>query len=690
MKKLRRCIIGIAIILMINSAGLAKDMSYAKKRVNPFTFTPQAEVIFKKNDFVVIPSREFKDVTSVYEDCKTKGIPIFVTNDAILHTTHILLDYTWRIVEIEKIRPTLIELTQALLEESLHQYKEVKYPNVKEAALKNVMFFSVALKLLDRSKPIPDLVKSKVRNEIELIDKHKGWASSPIFEDPQSKYLYQEDYSQYIPRGHYTRNKEFESFFRTLMWYGRMLFPLPRKGWEIDDFLTRTTRQALLITYLLTQSQIKDKQAFKIWEDIHQSITFFIGESDDLTFYDYRALLEKVYGRSPSLKDFESDDSIITFILEAMKLKEPKIESGIKWTTMPRPDAFYKKGFKFLGQRYTPDSYIFQQLVYPRVQGRFLPKGLDVMAVFSSKIAKSILKEESDFKKEGYREKLKELEGKFSWLSEKEWTKSLYWMWLYCLQPLLEEKRGIYPQFMTNQNWVKKSLNTSLSSWTELRHDTILYVKQPYTPPKGGLLRLTKGYVEPYPLVYRRVRKLIQSTKDNLLSRDLLIPECEKKLEDFEKLLSQLEAISQKELEGKPLNPQEYQLIWNIGSTLSSLTHFSKPIMDKITSGTDSKMMVISDVHTDANTARVLEEAVGYPFIIYVMVPIEGKLTLTRGAVFSYYEFPQPIDKRLTDEEWQKILEMGKEPALPEWTEGFMVKDNSNVEFELDDVRVNF
>jgi len=46
-----------------------------------------------------------------------------------------------------------------------------------------------------------------------------------------------------------------------------------------------------------------------------------------------------------------------------------------------------------------------------------------------------------------------------------------------------------------------------------------------------------------------------------------------------------------------------------------------------------------------------------------------GKLYLTRGAVFSYYEFTS--NKRITDEEWQAMLKEGRQPALPDWTGSF-------------------
>jgi hypothetical protein len=83
-------------------------------------------------------------------------------------------------------------------------------------------------------------------------------------------------------------------------------------------------------------------------------------------------------------------------------------------------------------------------------------------------------------------------------------------------------------------------------------------------------------------------------------------------------------------------------------------------------------MAVIADVHTDPNTASCLEEGVGHANYIFVVVPIEGKLNLTRGSVFSYYEFPHPMSDRLTDEKWQEMLELGEAPGPPAWTDSFL------------------
>ena len=168
-----------------------------------------------------------------------------------------------------------------------------------------------------------------------------------------------------------------------------------------------------------------------------------------------------------------------------------------------------------------------------------------------------------------------------------------------------------------------------------------------------------------------------EMTKDlrNTLDQLGLAPEgVPEKLRSFENLLTSLKTISQKELEGKILSDEEYQLIWNIGSELFSLKQFSPEIMQKITSGTDERIDLIADVHTDLTTGKVLEEGVGSPFNILVIVNDGKGKRLCHGGLFSYYEFKHPLDDRLTDEKWQKMASEDQRPSQPDWVEGFTVK----------------
>jgi hypothetical protein len=82
---------------------------------------------------------------------------------------------------------------------------------------------------------------------------------------------------------------------------------------------------------------------------------------------------------------------------------------------------------------------------------------------------------------------------------------------------------------------------------------------------------------------------------------------------------------------------------------------------------------IVADVATDPN-GQVLEEGTGKISEIYVAVPIDGKLRIAKGGVYSYYEFTWPMSDRLTDKKWRELLNSGQAPALPSWTDAFVAK----------------
>jgi hypothetical protein len=227
---------------------------------------------------------------------------------------------------------------------------------------------------------------------------------------------------------------------------------------------------------------------------------------------------------------------------------------------------------------------------------------------------------------------------------------------------------------MQSPAWTDKELQTALGSWAELRHDVILYAKQSYPMVATGAPsepKFTYGYVEPYPQVYARIEEMMGDLRNNLDKLGIAPEGMPEKLKSFENLLAQLKTISEKELAGAILSDEEYQFIWNIGNGLASMKSFSPEIMQKITSGTDERIDLVADIHTDLNTMKVLEEGVGSPFNIFVIVEDGKGKRLCHGGVFSYYEFKHPMDDRLTDEKWQKMGSEDQRPPQPDWVEGF-------------------
>ncbi len=627
----------------------------------------EQRALLEENGFVVVPSR-MAQIYEIYKSAKERGIPIFVTTDALLHTYHILYDYTLRSAEIQHFVNDLQGLNAAMIEVAKEQYSAAS-GGVQEAARRNLAYFSVASVLLDPSTQIAAEVADDVNAELDLITAHQGFAESPIFG-------YKEDYSQYVPRGHYTRNETFERYFKAMMWYGRMMFRLkPGDSLELIEAGRVETRQAILIVAALQNAQVGGESALAVWERIYEPTVFFVGQTDDLSIYDYAQVVREVYGDQLTLADLEDDAQLDEFIEQAMTLRLPKIVSSYV-TDREKPEEA-TKGFRFMGQRFIPDSYIFQQLVYDKVgtqdNPRLFPKGLDVAAVLGSLRASVILLYDYEAGQyANYMEQMAKLQTEFGQLPEEQWVENLYWSWLYALRPLLEIRGEGYPVFMQNQGWVDKDLNTFLGSWTELRHDTILYAKQSYTMKATGIMpqpEAVKGYVEPQPEVYARLAALAKQMRTGLEDRGLLDFEYVDKLERLESLLLSLKTMAEKELAGEALSEEEYELIRNIGGILEGITTFSAQVEEEITSEADERMAIVADVHTDTNTGQVLEEGVGDAFIIYVIAPVEGQLVATQGGIFSYYEFTQPMDSRLTDEAWQKLE---PKPDLPIWTRSFI------------------
>ena len=237
------------------------------------------------------------------------------------------------------------------------------------------------------------------------------------------------------------------------------------------------------------------------------------------------------------------------------------------------------------------------------------------------------------------------------------WNINLYWSWLYCLKGLLKEYGTGYQPYMLTQPWLDKQLNASLASWSQLRHDTILYAKQSYTMEKGGMPRQPKdfpGYVEPVPKFYARLLALNRLTEKVLTEMKVLDQGTKKNLKTTDILLTRLIEISKKELENKPLTKEDEQWIKFFDQSLkNACCGYGLNAM---------KTTLIADVHTDQNTKQVLEEGTGYISLIVTANRLpDGSIGLAVGPLFNYYEFKHPMGDRLTDEKWRSMLQGSKD-----------------------------
>ncbi|MGC8873762.1 MAG: DUF3160 domain-containing protein [Chloroflexia bacterium] len=652
----------------VSHAVIAPDLSNVR---STFLLSAAQRAMLARNGFVVSPSEE-KEFYTLYEKARYAYEPIFVTSDSLLHVYHLLFDKVLRTLEQERFIPALRALNARMLEEVRAQYQALRGTALEESARRNMAFFAVGSRLLDPGTPLPPEGADLAQAELALIEAHNGVYPSPLF----PALPVGEDYTQYIPRGHYTRNEALQAYFRAMMWYGRMTFRILKPD---DPNGREETRRALLIV----QALATDPEAGALWQSIYEPTVFFVGRSDDLLYTEYLEVMERVYGGIPEPAALLDEGKLTAFMEAAQQLRPPRILGIVLTGREDKEQA--TKGFRFMGQRFVPDSYIFGQLIDREVRGRPLPKGLDLFAVLGSERAYEILEAEGDTRYPRYTENLSRLRDEFAALGEEDWTQNLYWSWLYAFFPLLEEPGKGYPAFMQSRAWVDKNLNTVLGSWAELRHDTILYAKQVYAEkggePKGPPPEPTppKGYVEPVPEFYARLAALAAMTHEGLAARGMLNELDGESLQRLEDLSLALKGMAEKELAREALSDEEYARIRFYGADLEQLTFAAS---DEYagpggfpTGEEEPQAAVVADVATNANLGQVLEEGVGRVHAIYVVAPIEEELVICKGGVFSYYEFPWPMEDRLTDEKWRRMLDAGQAPPLPAWTASFRVEE---------------
>ena len=627
------------------------------------------------------------DIIAWYKDLSEQGIPLFLTTDTFLHLYHLQFAETLKSIEEREFIPDLNSLTIALQNDALEQFGQLD-DDLKEAARRNIAYLSVAQKIMDPNTSIPELVDDIVLGELARIEAHQGFAASNIF-------IYEEDYSQYVPRGHYTRSEQLKRYFKTMMWYGRMAFlikgsenwgPMGEALVSVYDARIQTL-QAFLLATSLNNIRIGERTGLDIWDRLYTVTAFYVGLADDLTPYEYLWALDQVFEAGFILNDLMDENNLLALKTKLALLPSPSIYGGMGNIVLDGPitdeslnEMLDKtKGMRLMGQRFIPDSYMFQHLVFPEVDiyigdlenqpftlgqdsTRAYVRGLDVMALLGSREALKILIDQRDTDYLLFWQRFGELKDEFDVLSLSDWNANLYWSWLYTLKALLEDLPEGYPNFMRTGSWQRRQLHAALGSWTQLRHDTILYAKQSYGAGRGAPTPLPPplGYIEPVPVFWGRLLSLMRMTSQGLDDLNVLTPEDRQRFADLEEMLQQILDIVAKQLTNEPLSSEDHAFIKTLPTTFDSITTGTEDIALRTT--------LVADVHTNSSDGMVVEEAVGKVDLILAACPsADGSVFLAAGPVLSYYEFKHPMSDRLTDEAWREMLDSPEKPDRPTW-----------------------
>jgi hypothetical protein len=223
-------------------------------------------------------------------------------------------------------------------------------------------------------------------------------------------------------------------------------------------------------------------------------------------------------------------------------------------------------------------------------------------------------------------------------------------------------------------------MQTALASWAELRHDTILYVKQSYT---GESCEYPDGYVEPNPEFFKRMNTFAMASADMLDSLDFgdedwTVGKAAGWFRHLGSVCTTLEAIARAQLDGVPRTSEQTDFIKSlvVDEGMCGAPAFAgwyAELFYDAGSETFNFKPTVADVHTDPNSTDVLHVATGGANPMVVVVQLPGGPRAFVGPVSSYYQFREPGFARLTDAEWlARYTGLEGFVQRPEWTQEFV------------------
>jgi hypothetical protein len=194
---------------------------------------------------------------------------------------------------------------------------------------------------------------------------------------------------------------------------------------------------------------------------------------------------------------------------------------------------------------------------------------MDLAAVFGSEFAYGVLQEMGATGYENYDSQLQRMAEAVAARPDADWGSTVYDAWLYALEPVFEAHDEAYPDFMRTDAWAAKAHQAGLGSYTELKHDTILYTKQAVAEGgDGGDFPERRNWVEPEPVAFARLAAMAELMRSGLDERNLLTNEQSELLRDLIDLFAFLQRIAQDELAGRPISNKDNERLTNIGGAL--------------------------------------------------------------------------------------------------------------------------
>jgi len=717
------------------------------QRLYDFRLNPQEFAVFQTNGFVVSQRLQRLSFADVFYDIYTDDLPVFVTTDAILHAWH--RTFVTMLAEMEEtcLQPKLSDLLNAMAAQVPALWTQSAGTAMSNGVRDADYFLAVARSLANGVNDYGSLGQTaRVATTLTAINNLQ-----PIWIDLYGEYRLV-DFSQFQVRGHYTGSAALSRYFRAMMWCALADFRYAGFSTGVappPGSPTNTLRElsgAVALEFLFRNSG-----GFSSWLQFNRTLEMFVGPPDSLNFAQLHELLMSTGVNSPANLPNQAALTNLQNQLMSGQLGMQQIAGGYYWSPFSPEQVKLPRSFTVMGQRFVSDSWAFGKCTFDDIiwdeDGvltkedkvlRRVPSALDVaFSIFgNSQIVPELAERISrpnltrddgrPFWRDGhkYQHNLAAVRNVIDQQGPAGWTNSIYSHWLACLRELSAPTTDAeYPETMRTRAWAMKTLNTQLASWTELRHNIVLYAKQSYTPP--FICSYPDGYVEPRPAFWERMHEMAEATRAVLatlptngvfnyksldengtpvvvpMSGAIMYSNRLAAMDQFLGTTETLRGISEKELARTPLSAEERLFLQHLvefdytGARTytgwypalfytpgSQYMRYYGSVIRLIgdDQGSDYWDALVTDVHTDlpddivGDPGSILHEGVGNVQLLMIAVDCgPGDRAVYAGPVLSHYEFELGPTTRMTDSQWKSEVSAGTFPPQPDWTRGYLV-----------------
>lgn len=646
-------------------------------------------------------------------DVYQKDLPVYISSDAILHALHFSFDKILLNMELYCIEPQL----DAALGKMKSEVANLKIANAPAPYSKAVNDLDIYLTVSQRLL-LGNSICAFSENEVEVTKLIKSINNVEPYDYPLfSSTLRPIDFSQFTPRGHYANPEArdyYDStiirYFKSMTWLGRteIQFNNPKYEQSYSHSEEDLQRMAIL-SALIAETAVKSGAIVSL-KNIDGILSALLGTQDNIKLPEINTILQEMSITAYDLCDVPTWKEFIGKVM-ALSSSNQLYSSQILYSDPYSPDQVVPPSvFLLMGQRPILDGFITANVVYDRVMyngekvTRMVPSTLDILFSLGNDASIQLL--ESEFQKYNYSSNLAGLRYLINSYDKDYWESSVYTTWLNSIRSLNPPKERLnLPKFMQTAAWWQKTMTTQLASWAELRHDFLLYAKQPYTA--GILCSFPSAYIEPTPKFYEKIKTYCTELKKLINSDYYKDTNQNSVLNTFFShwidISGKLQTISEKILNNQEFSSDDNKFfssalragdvcagsqarIENFGWYLRLYFELTPESFYEYQGNgeiPEADKFVVADVHTiptdegGNEVGWVLHAGTGKINMAVITAPTPaGGFRSYVGPVYSYYEFISNDFKRLTNQEWR---EMDGAPAYrPAFTNLYLANQTGN------------